>query len=80
MRYKGWVLFFLVVIGFILGNLIGAHSSIEFLSYGGQFGLTSPLELNLGFMILTFGLTFNITVAGIIGMVLAFVAYKFMKI
>ncbi len=80
MRYKGWVLFFLVIIGFILGNLIGAHSSIEFLSYGGQFGLTSPLELNLGFMILTFGLTFNITVAGIIGMVLAFVAYKFMKI
>ena len=63
MRYKGWVLFFLVIIGFILGNLIGAHSSIEFLSYGGQFGLTSPLEVNLGFMILTFGLTFNITVS-----------------
>ena len=80
MRYKGWVLFFLVIIGFILGNLIGTHCNIEFLSYGGQFGLTSPLEVNLGFMILTFGLTFNITIAGIIGMVLAFVAFKFMKI
>ena len=80
MKYRGWVLFFLVIIGFILGNLIGMHSNIEFLSYGGQFGLTSPLEVNLGFVILTFGLTFNITIAGIIGMVLAFVAFKFMKI
>ncbi|MBP8968453.1 MAG: DUF4321 domain-containing protein [Lachnospiraceae bacterium] len=80
MRYKGWVLFFLVIIGFILGNLIGTHCNIAFLSYGGQFGLTSPLELNLGFVVLTFGLTFNITIAGILGMVAAFVAYKFMKI
>ena len=80
MRYKGWVLFFLVVIGFILGNLIGTHSNIEFFFFFFQFGLTSPLELNLGFVILTFGLTFNITIAGILGMVLAFVAYKFMKI
>lgn len=80
MRYRGWVLFFLVIIGFILGNLIGTHCDIEFLSYGGSYGLTSPIELNLGFIILTFGLTFNITIAGIIGMVAAFVAYKFMKI
>ncbi|MBP5555968.1 MAG: DUF4321 domain-containing protein [Lachnospiraceae bacterium] len=80
MRYKGWGLFFLVIIGFILGNLLGTHCNIEFLSYGGQFGLTSPLELNLGFVMLTFGITFNITIAGILGMVAAFVAYKFMRI
>ena len=80
MKYRGWGLFFLIIIGYILGNLIGQHSGIAFLSYGGAFGLTSPVELNIGFMILTFGLTFNITIAGIIGMVLAFVAYKFMKI
>ena len=80
MRYKGWGLFFLVIIGFILGNLLGTHCNIEFLSYGGQFGLTSPLELNLGFVMLTFGITFNITIAGILGMVAAFVASKFMRI
>ena len=80
MRYRGWILFFLIIIGFILGSIIGDHLEGNLLSYGGVFGLTSPVELNLGFMILTFGLTFNITIAGILGMVAAFVAYKFMKI
>ncbi len=47
MKYRGWILFFLVVIGFILGSIIGDHCSGNFLSYGGVFGLTSPVELNL---------------------------------
>ncbi len=80
MKYRGWVLFFLIVIGYILGNLIGQHSGIEFLSYGGAFGLTSPVELNLGFLILTFGLSFNINIAGILGIVIAFLVFKFIKV
>ena len=80
MKYRGLVLFFLVVIGYILGNLIGQHSGIEFLSYGGVFGLTSPVELNLGFLVLTFGLTFNINIAGILGIVIAFLVFKFIKV
>ena len=80
MKYRGWVLFFLIIIGYILGNLIGQHSGIAFLSYGGAFGLTSPVELNIGFMILTFGLTFNINIAGILGIIIAFVCFKFIKI
>ncbi len=80
MKYRGWILFFLIVIGFILGNLIGQHSGIEFLSYGGVFGLTSPVELNLGFLVFTFGLTFNINIAGIIGIIIAFLIFKFIKV
>jgi hypothetical protein len=80
MKYRGWILFFLIVIGFLLGNIIGQHSGIGFLSYGGEFGLTSPVELNLGFLILTFGLTLNINVAGILGIIIAFLIFKFIKV
>ncbi len=80
MRYRGLILFFLIVIGFILGSIIGDHLEGNLLSYGGVFGLTSPVELNLGFMILTFGLTFHINVAGIIGVFIAFCIFKFVRI
>jgi len=80
MKYRGLILFFLIVIGFIFGNLIGEYSGSSFLAYGGVFGLTSPIELNLGFLILTFGLTIHISIAGIIGIIIAFLIFKFIKV
>ena len=50
-----------------------------FLNYGQNFGLSSPVELNLGFIILTFGLEFNITIASVIGVIIAFVVYRFIR-
>lgn len=50
-----------------------------FLNYGQNFGLSSPVELNLGFIILTFGLEFNITIASVIGVIISFVVYRFIR-
>ena len=69
-----WVLIVLVLIGFVIGRFIGT-----FLNYGQNFGLSSPVELNLGFIILTFGLEFNITIASVIGVIIAFVVYRFIR-
>ena len=51
-----WVLIVLVLIGFVIGRFIGTYFDGTFLNYGQNFGLSSPVELNLGFIILTFGL------------------------
>ena len=69
-----WVLIVLVLIGFV-----GTYFDGTFLNYGQNFGLSSPVELNLGFIILTFGLEFNITIASVIGVIIAFVVYRFIR-
>lgn len=77
MKKNSWVLIFLLIIGFLVGNLLGTYFNNSFFSYGAVFGLTSPIELNLGFISLTFGINFNVTIAGVIGLIVAFVIYKF---
>ena len=46
------------------------------LAYGSSFGLTSPLVLDLGVLTLQFGFTIRFTIAGLIGIVLAFFLYR----
>lgn len=79
MRRVNWLLVWLVLIGFVLGTVIAQIFPGTFLNYGQEFGLSSPVELNLGFLILTFGLRFNITIAGIIGVIISFVIYRFIR-
>ncbi len=79
MRNVNWLLIVLVLIGFMIGGFIGTFFNNSFLNYGSEFGLTNPVELNLGFIILTFGLKFNITIASVIGVVIAFVVYRFIR-
>ncbi len=79
MKRVNWLLVWLVLIGFVLGTVIAQIFPGTFLSYGQEFGLSSPVELNLGFLILTFGLRFNITIAGIIGVIISFVIYRFIR-
>ena len=75
-----WVLLLLLLAGVVLGGFIGnALGDIPFLSwlnYGNSFGLSSPLVLDLGVLTLQFGLTIRFTIAGIIGIVLAFFIYR----
>ena len=40
------------------------------------FGLENPLVLSMGLVVLTFGLTIKITIAGIIGIALAILIYR----
>jgi len=75
-----WALALLILSGVVLGGFIGELASnvsaLSWLSYGKTFGLSSPLILDLGIIVLTFGLTIKITIAGIIGVLLAILIYR----
>lgn len=79
MKRVNWLLVWLVLIGFVLGTVIAQIFPGSFMSYGQEFGLNNPVELDLGFVILTFGLKFYITIAGICGVIIAFVVYRFIR-
>ena len=68
-----------VVLGGFLGHLTRDISWLSWLNYGQSFGLTgnggSALILELGVLTIQFGLQIKITIASIIGMVLAFFIY-----
>ncbi|MBQ9519147.1 MAG: DUF4321 domain-containing protein [Firmicutes bacterium] len=65
-----------LVIGGFLGDVLGKVPFLQWLNYGKEIGLKNPFYLDLSFMTFTFGLTLNLTVAGIIGMVIAIILYK----
>lgn len=80
-RYKnGWLLLLFILIGIVLGGLIGDVTagipSLDWLGYGNSFGLSSPLVLDLGVMVVTFALQIKITIASIIGVILAIIIYR----
>lgn len=79
MKRVNWVFIILVLIGFVIGRFIGTYFSGSFLNYGQTFGLSSPIVLDLGFIILTFGLQIHITIASIIGVAIALIVYRFIK-
>ena len=79
MKKFNWVFVILVLIGFVIGRFIGTYFEGSFLNYGQTFGLSSPIVLDLGFIILTFGLQIKITIASVLGVILSLVVYKFIK-
>lgn len=79
MKRVDWVLVVLVLIGFVIGNFIGTYFDGTFWNYGTVFGLNTPIELNMGFVIITFGLQFHITIASVIGVIISFVVYRFIR-
>ncbi len=81
MRTKnGWVLAVMLLSGIVLGGFIGMltanMSGLSWLGYGQSFGLETPVVLDLGLLVLTFGLTIHISIASIIGVVLAILIYR----
>ena len=77
MRGKNnWACFLMILAGIVIGGFIGSLFPNTFLNYGQSFGLSSPVVLDLGILVLTFGLTIRITVASIIGIVLAILIYR----
>ena len=75
-----WILILFILSGLVLGGLLGELASkVDFLwwlGYGESFGLTSPLELDLNIIKVTFGLVFKINIASIVGMIIAVFIYK----
>lgn len=77
---NNWALFLLLLGGIVLGGFLGELAAkipaLTWLSYGQSFGLTSPVVLDLGILVLTFALTIKITIASIIGVLLAIIIYR----
>ncbi|OYP21367.1 hypothetical protein CG709_07865, partial [Lachnotalea glycerini] len=67
---NSWALFLLILTGIVLGGFIGTlgegTSYLSWLNYGQSFGLENPIILNLGILVITFGLNIKITMASII--------------
>lgn len=76
-----WALTLLILAGIVLGSFIATLTSgisgLSWLSYGQTFGFQNPIVLDLGVMILTFGLTIKITIASILGIIVAAFIYHF---
>ena len=82
MRNKNfWVLLLLMLAGIVLGGFIGnlaeGISWLSWLNFGQSFGFDSPLIINFGILVITFGLSIKITMASIIGVALALITYRF---
>jgi len=75
-----WILLVFLLSGLVIGGLLGELASkvdwLWWLSYGENFGLANPVELNLNVITITFGLMFKINIASIIGMALAIFIYR----
>ena len=81
MRSKNfWILLILLLSGIVLGGFLGrlaeGISWLSWLNFGQSFGLNSPLVLDFGVLVITFGLTIKITMASIIGVALALIIYR----
>lgn len=82
---NAWALFLLILVGIVLGGFLGTFagtladkiSFLKVLNAGQTFGLDKPLVLNFGILAITFAISVKITVASMIGVVLAIIIYRF---
>ncbi len=79
MKKWNWTLVLLVLIGFVIGRFIGTYFEGTWLNYGQAFGLSDPVVLDLGFVLLTFGLKIQINIASVIGVIISLVVYRFIR-
>jgi len=71
------VLLVLILVGAIFGSLIGAALGdvLPILNFGKSIGV-DPFVVDLNVVIITFGFKLSLNLAGIIGIVTAFIIYK----
>lgn len=77
---NGWVLLLLMLVGLVIGGMLGSlakdTSALSWLNYGQSFGLNAPIILDLGILVITFGLSIKITIAGIVGLIISAIIYR----
>ncbi len=80
-----WALFLLILAGIVLGSFIGhLLKKVDFLSwldYGIDFAIGNPdsnniVSLDLGALVVRFGLRIKITIASVIGAIASIFIYK----
>ena len=67
-----------VLAGVVLGGLYRQPVSLHHAELRQTFGLTSPMVLDFGILTITFALTIKITIASILGIVIALLIYRFL--
>ena len=78
---KSFSLILLIIIGALLGSILGEFlgsyiPSLKILSTVYTIGTDTPLVLDLKFMSLTFGATFNLNIMTIVGAIVSIILYK----
>ena len=80
-RFSLLAIFIILIVGVVFGGIITFLtrdiSMLNWLNIGYEFGLKQPLVLDLSVIKLTFGLTANINVAVILGILLSALFYRF---
>ena len=75
-----WALTLLILAGIVLGSFIATLTAglpgLSWLSFGQTFGFQNPIVLDLGVMVITFGLTIKITIASIVGVIIGILIYR----
>lgn len=80
-RFSLLSVFIILIVGVVIGGIITFLtrdiSALNWLNIGYEFGLKQPLVLDLSIIKLTFGLTANINVAVIFGILISALFYRF---
>ena len=75
-----WILLIFILSGLVVGGLLGELATkvpwLWWLGYGQEFGLSSPVTLDINILKVTFSVIFRINIASIIGMAIAIFIYR----
>lgn len=75
-----WILIVFILAGIVIGGLVGDLASkvqgLWWLAYGQEFGLSSPLTLDLNIIKLSFSFMIKLNISSILGMILAVFIYR----
>lgn len=84
-KSKNWIFLLLMLCGVVLGSWLGHLTKdiswLSWLDYGLTFGIgtgkgAGAFVVDLGILVLTFGLTIKISIASILGVIIAFFVFK----
>jgi hypothetical protein len=67
------------VVGGLIADVTAGVPALSWLSYGRTFGINNsgnPLILDLGILVITFALQIRLTIASILGVIIAIIVYK----
>ncbi len=73
---RSLILLFFLCVGVVFGSLLAKFaagvSGLSWLAFGMNFGITSPLVIDLGVLTFTFGATFDLNISVIIFVLIFF--------
>ena len=77
---KSWTSVLFILAGLVIGGLLGEFASkvdaLSWLNFGKEFGLESPILLDLNIIKLTFAIMIKINIASIIGIAIGLFLFR----